>query len=286
MKLLRNVLVTLLVLILILTCVFLAGRYGWKILGFKACQGAWIETLEAGNGEVRLKGGYPGSFPCGFCGYVARQEGDTLYVGFHFSGLFGMFETGDFDITIPVEGELREIILKTNQNEFSIWTAEEAEAAEPETPAAYAAILSKYREALCGHWSHGDMAEQGLCYMAADMENPPEQVGYCVADLDGDGVPELVIATETEAEFYAKMVLDLYTLDGAGEAAPVFQGMERNRFYYAGDNRFASLGSSGWDNSYETTCKLEAGELIDMTYTTAPGDYVQLTLTPISRWGS
>ena len=30
--------------------------------------------------------------------------------------------------------------------------------------------------------------------------------------------------------------------------------------------------------------KLEEGEMIDMTYTTAPADYVQLELTPFSQW--
>ena len=37
---------------------------------------------------------------------------------------FGFFETGDFDITIPVRGEITEVILKTSMNETSLWRAQ------------------------------------------------------------------------------------------------------------------------------------------------------------------
>ena len=47
-----------------------------------------------------------------------------LYVGFRFSAVFGFFETGDFDITIPVRGEINEVILKTRMNEASLWRAQ------------------------------------------------------------------------------------------------------------------------------------------------------------------
>ena len=42
-------------------------------------------------------------------------------MGFRFSAVFGFFETGDFDITIPVKGEINEVILKTSMNETSLW---------------------------------------------------------------------------------------------------------------------------------------------------------------------
>ena len=53
-------------------------------------------------------------------------------MGFAFSAVFGLFETGDFDVTIPVKGEIHEVILKTNQMETSIWTADPGEAAAAE----------------------------------------------------------------------------------------------------------------------------------------------------------
>ena len=107
-----------------LVLIFLLGRYGWKVAGFSACQGAGIESVEVTRDSVRIVGFDPGSFPEGFCGYIAKEQNGTLYVGVHFSAVFGFFETGSFDVTIPVQGEIREVILKTAASEHSIWTAE------------------------------------------------------------------------------------------------------------------------------------------------------------------
>lgn len=124
MQYLKRGLIVLLSIAVILTAVFLAGRYGWRLGGFRACQGAGISTVEVGEKSVRITGFYPGSFPEGFCGYYSEEREGTLYVGFRFSAVFGFFETGDFDITIPVWGEIYEVILKTGSNEFPLWKAD------------------------------------------------------------------------------------------------------------------------------------------------------------------
>ena len=87
--------------ILVLSSIFLIGRYGWKLGGFRSCESAGVAQIQAEEDHIRILGFYPGSFPQGFLGYYAEQEGSTLYVGFKFSALFAIFETGDFDITIP-----------------------------------------------------------------------------------------------------------------------------------------------------------------------------------------
>lgn len=283
MKIIKTILTTLLIVALLLVGVFLAGRYGWKVFGFNACQGAWFEEIDVQKDFVRIKGGYPGSFPSGCCGYYSKEEDGKLYVGIRFSAIFGFFETGNFEFTIPVKGEIQEVILKTRNNEFSIWMPgqpddqPQEQPAEDAIPAAYGVVLGKYTAALFDQCEKAVMVEQGLNYMAADLG--AEQVGYAIRDLDGNGVPELVIASSTADEFYGKMVLDVYTLDGTGELVQIINGTERNRYYYAGENRFANLGSSSWSDSIETTVKLEDGELIDMTFTTVPEDYEQLPLT-------
>lgn len=124
MKMFRKIVVGLLTAAILLMAVFLAGRYGWKALGFRACQGAGIESVTVGKNAVEIKGFYPNSFPEGFCGYYAEEQDGTLYVGFRFSAVFGFFETGDFDVTIPVKSEIREVILKTKTMETSIWIRE------------------------------------------------------------------------------------------------------------------------------------------------------------------
>lgn len=108
----------------ILTGIFLAGRYGWKLGGFRACQGAGITSVEVSEKAVHITGFYPGSFPEGFCGCYSEERDGKLYVGFRFSAVFGFFETGDFAVTIPIKGEIDEVILKTGVNETSLWNAQ------------------------------------------------------------------------------------------------------------------------------------------------------------------
>ncbi len=120
----------------LLITVFAAGRYGWKLLGFRVCEGAGIESVKVGESTVRIKGFYPGSFPEGFCGYYAEERDGTLYVGFRFRTVFGFFETGDFDVAIPVNGSISKVVLKTKTDESIIWTAERNNSAVPDAPAA------------------------------------------------------------------------------------------------------------------------------------------------------
>lgn len=173
--------------------------------------------------------------------------------------------------------------------EESSLVPEEAVPAQEDTPTveqAYAVVIGEYYTALEQRWNGAELMEDGLNYMAADCygEEPLENLGYAIADIDGDGVQELLIGTIRADEFYDKMILSLYTLDENGVNKLVFDGTERNRYYYAGENRFANLGSSAFNESFETTVKLEEGEMIDMTYTTVPADYVQPELTPFSQW--
>lgn len=127
MKALKKILIALLILAAMLAAIFLIGRYGWRICGFRACEGAGIDSVEVGDMTVHITGFYPGSFPQGFCGYYAKEQDGRLYVGFRFSAVFGFFDTGDFDVTIPVKGEISEVILKTDKNENTIWNAQTCE---------------------------------------------------------------------------------------------------------------------------------------------------------------
>ncbi|MDD6466648.1 MAG: hypothetical protein PUF50_00500 [Erysipelotrichaceae bacterium] len=124
MKTLKKIMTMIVILMVVVTVVFLIGRFGWKLGGFHACQGAGITSLEVNEKDVHITGFYPGSFPEGFCGYYAKEEDGTLYVGFHFSAVFGFFETGNFDITIPVKNKINEVVIKTKMNEFPIWNKE------------------------------------------------------------------------------------------------------------------------------------------------------------------
>lgn len=269
--------------ILVLSAIFLIGRYGWKLGGFRSCESAGVAQIQVEEDHIRILGFYPGSFPQGFLGYYAEQEGSTLYVGFKFSSLFGLFETGDFDITIPTKGTVTHIVVKSGQQEITVWPKEETLTDEAEVTenglSAYEPIVLQYRTALEENWSGQQLVDADMNFMVQNV--PPETVGYAVEDLDGNGTPELIIGTNCADVFYEKMVFLLYTVGENGEPVQLFSSIERNRYYFAGGYRFANLGSSSADSSFATTWKLEGEELVDMTCTTDPKDYVQMALTPI-----
>lgn len=121
MKILKRIFIVIFAAAALLAAVFAAGRYGWRLFGFRACQGAGIEAVEVGQTAVHIRGFYPGSFAQGFCGYYAEQRDGELYVGFRFSGIFGFFETGRFDITVPTDGQIDRVIQKTRTGENVIW---------------------------------------------------------------------------------------------------------------------------------------------------------------------
>lgn len=269
--------------ILVLSAIFLIGRYGWKLGGFRSCESAGVAQIQVEEDHIRILGFYPGSFPQGFLGYYAEQEGSTLYVGFKFSSLFGLFETGDFDITIPTKGTVTHIVVKSGQQEITVWPKEETLTDEAEVTenglSAYEPIVLQYRTALEENWSGQQLVDADMNFMVQNV--PPETVGYAVEDLDGNGTPELIIGTNCADVFYEKMVFLLYTVGENGEPVQLFSSIERNRYYFAGGSRFANLGSSSADSSFATTWKLEGEELVDITCTTDPKDYVQMALTPI-----
>lgn len=156
----------------------------------------------------------------------------------------------------------------------------------PTVEEAYAVVIGEYYAAIEQEWDSAELMEGGLNYLVAQCygDAPLENTGYAITDLNGDGTEELLIGSRVGDDFFGCMIFALYTLDEKGVHRLVFDSGERNRYYYAGENRFANLGSCGFNESFETTLKFEDGEMIDMTYTTPPAEYVQPKLTPFCEW--
>lgn len=148
----------------------------------------------------------------------------------------------------------------------------------------YATVIGEYYTVLHDGWDAEAVMAAGMNPLVADafFEAPLEDIGYAVTDLDGDGAEELIIGSRREDGLYGKLVIALYTLREDGTPMPVFQAAANDRYYYAGGIRFANLGECDW--TYVTTLKLQNREMVDMTYTTDPADYVQMDLTPFSQW--
>ena len=200
-KTLKKTLTVLLIIAVILTAIFLSGRYGWKLSGFRACQSAGITSVEVSDKAVHITGCYPGSFPEGFCGYYAKEQDRKLYVGFRFSAVFGFFETGDFDVSIPVKGEISEVVLKTSMNETSVWNAQTGFLPQSEQYGVYVKLerndvcsVSMSYDGFSGGVSHRDSTvmdsgkycfiDNDIMMVSKEMDTP---VPFVITVKDADG---------------------------------------------------------------------------------------------------
>lgn len=228
MKLLKKILTILLCAAVLLLAAFLIGRYGWKLVGFRACESAGIQQVNVEEKQVRIHGFYPGSFPQGFLGYHAEQVDSTLYVGFKFSGLFGIFETGDFDITIPTNGTVSQVVIKTSEQEYLIWP-EEDEPLMPDTLSAESGIYVRlerddvysvdwYFENQSGGVANADgtalkarkniYLDNDIFFAAANLERP---VPVMLTFSDKDGTP--IARTNTSFDSQSPVLVVTLTAD-------------------------------------------------------------------------
>lgn len=179
MKIFMKTVTVFLVIAVILSAVFFVGRYGWKLSGFRFCHGAGITSVEVGETAVCITGFYPGPFSKGFCGYYALEQDGKLYVGFRFSTVFGFFETGRFAVTIPVKGEIHEVIMKTGMNETVVWNAQTGFLSQTEQYGVYVKLerndvysVSMAYDGCSGSVSHADstvMDSGEYCFMDNDI---------------------------------------------------------------------------------------------------------------------
>lgn len=75
------------------------------------------------------------------------------------------------------------------------------------------------------------------------------QVGYAIEDVDGNGIPELLIGEIGEWGGGSGAFFDLYTLTD-GQPVRVFASSERERYYLCQDGAIAAEGSSGADDFF------------------------------------
>ena len=164
--------------------------------------------------------------PEGFCGYYAEERDGKLYVGFRFSAVFGFFETGDFDITIPVRGEINEVILKTRMNEASLWHAQTGFLPQSEQYGVYVKLerndvcsLSMSCEGFDGGMNNADLTaiESGeYIFMDNDIMIVSKEAGapvpFSLTAKDADG--RIVASGEFSFDATAEKMYLTVTADG------------------------------------------------------------------------
>lgn len=106
----------------------------------------------------------------------------------------------------------------------------------------YDEIVNQYYNGMALNWSTEDFREHNLCYLAG-YETGVDRIGYCVRDINGDGVDELMIGRIDEYSDPG-MFYDLYTMID-GQRVLVKSSGERDRYYLCQDQTIANEGSSG-----------------------------------------
>lgn len=127
----------------------------------------------------------------------------------------------------------------------------------------YQDILDKYRAVLTegnfGEAFPGDGEVSILVRNFFDRE-PLRRVGWALSDLDGDKVPELVIGTVENEEFYGNILFDVFTL-ADGQPQRLIQSMERDRWYYLQSRQLLEEGSGGVGTGTWTVWEARNGQL-------------------------
>lgn len=100
----------------------------------------------------------------------------------------------------------------------------------------YSEIIERYRTV---RRSGSGNIEKGI----SELVNRDDFLGYTMADLDGNGVEELILASDNGGN-YPNVIYEIYTLQN-GTAVSVTRSAARQRYYLLDDGRFLMEGSSG-----------------------------------------
>ena len=104
-----------------------------------------------------------------------------------------------------------------------------------------------------------DVLGIGICEVVAGKTTKErmESVAYCIKDINGDDVEELLILDAIYPEPGNIRILDMYTLIG-GNPIKVMEGWARNRYYLLNDGMIYCSSSSGAAYSNEALLSFEA----------------------------
>lgn len=107
-------------------------------------------------------------------------------------------------------------------------------------PAAYAAVVEKYRNAYASGISEQGAYITGYSEMAAYSQH----VGYTLIDLDGNGAKELIIAATGAGNNSGNIIYEICTLS-ADQAVTLCISQARSRYYLCNNGTILNEGSSG-----------------------------------------
>ena len=149
---------------------------------------------------------------------------------------------------------------------------------EPDYLEYYAPVLDTYRAFLGGEMptegavtEQGDyyleLGETGISYLCFDADT----LGYCLIDLDGDAVPELLVGS-VGSDYYDICIYDMFTLvDGVPQRVLASSG--RSRYHLTEDDLILHEGSGGASYNFVGLYEFSGADLNLLTGVVMLEDY-------------
>lgn len=177
--------------------------------------------------------------------------GGGLYAAYR----FGVLEQACNTVMQYVEQYRQEKNPPESQAPESLPTASDQTDPGPEQTMkeAYQQIVSKYRTAIRENWDATKCMEEDISLLVTFLTEV-DQLSAARMDLDGDGVPELLITD-------GNVIYDLYAYT-QGRTIHVLSGAERNSYSLTDEKILVNVGSNGAASTIYTFYRYSAGNLI------------------------
>lgn len=135
--------------------------------------------------------------------------------------------------------------------------AEGMEENDPDDPlSAYYDVLDMFYYKILNGWEHTEDVSY-MFYWDYTYVHSLSDAGYMLTDMNGDGMPELLVSTVTDAA--DGLIYDLYTCVD-GEAVHAASSGERYQYCLNEDNAIFYWASSGASNNTFAVCDIDAAD--------------------------
>ena len=145
---------------------------------------------------------------------------------------------------------------------------------EPDWLSLYAPVFNAYQDffALVDAYRQGNDSPVDLTNSDYDLTDnlslyleSNAKPGFCLMDLDGNGVTELIIGLITDDDFYSRIVAGLFCIDDGGVPEKVFTSFTRSRYCLSSNGGFIYKGSGGAAYSDYYSCTF-SGNVLNIDY--------------------
>lgn len=193
---------------------------------------------------------------------------------FSMLSLVGCGHTNELDNSETMKStEESQTIVQTEDTEEAQEEASETETEQSyvkDIPEVYKDILDKEYEFILNHENenYDEKLDEygGAGFIEAvyqmDIEDALKSIGYCLVDLDENGIQELIVVDRGGIfDDLIDRILEIYTIKD-NTAIMTVEGWIRNRYYLLDDGTLYNEGSNGAAYSIFATYKYEDGESV------------------------